>query len=451
MSTQCFQSDLDLGRSGGRKLVGAFDGGAISSNGGVALLAGADQKLRLAERLAACFTDLRVADAIKHTLPDLLRQRLFGLGLGCEDLIDHDTLRHDPALTAVLGKPGGALAGKSTLNRLEHASKIGQDRHHKLDHDGKAIERLFVDLFLEAHGEPRRRIEIDLDATDDPLYGDQEGRHFHGYYDCYCYLPLYIFCGRHLLAAKLRSAANDAADGAVQEVARIVAHIREVWPKTTIVIRADSGFCRDDLMTWCEENGVQYVLGMAGNERLTAQIKPELKAAKRKATRTGQPARVFTDFQYRTRKSWSAERRVIAKAEHTNGSANPRFIVTNMHPAYGAPRFLYETVYCQRGEMENRLKECQGDLFADRTPTPTMRANQLRLWLSSLAYVLMCAVRRIGLAGTKLERATCGTIRLVLLKLGTRVTISVRRVKLAFASRSPAAGLFAIAARRLCT
>jgi len=451
MSTQCIQSDLDLGRSGGRKLVGAFDGGAISSNGGVALLAGADRKLRLAERLAACFTDLRVADAIKHTLPDLLRQRLFGLGLGCEDLIDHDTLRHDPALTAVLGKPGGALAGKSTLNRLEHASKIGQDRHHKLDHDGKAIERLFVDLFLEAHGEPRRRIEIDLDATDDPLYGDQEGRHFHGYYDCYCYLPLYIFCGRHLLAAKLRSAANDAADGAVQEVARIVAHIREVWPKTTIVIRADSGFCRDDLMTWCEENGVQYVLGMAGNERLTAQIKPELKAAKRKATRTGQPARVFTDFQYRTRKSWSAERRVIAKAEHTNGSANPRFIVTNMHPAYGAPRFLYETVYCQRGEMENRLKECQGDLFADRTPTPTMRANQLRLWLSSLAYVLMCAVRRIGLAGTKLERATCGTIRLKLLKLGARVTISVRRVKLAFASRSPAAGLFAIAARRLCT
>lgn len=451
MSTQCIQSDLDLGRSGGRKLVGAFDGGAISSNGGVTLLAGADRKLQLAERLAACFTDLRVVDAIKHTLPDLLRQRLFGLGLGCEDLIDHDTLRHDPALTAVLGKPGGALAGKSTLNRLEHASKIGQDRHHKLDHDGKAIERLFVDLFLEAHVEPRRRIEIDLDATDDPLYGDQEGRHFHGYYDCYCYLPLYIFCGRHLLAAKLRSAANDAADGAVQEVARIVAHIREVWPKTTIVIRADSGFCRDDLMAWCEENGVQYVLGMAGNERLKTQIQPELKAAKRKATRTGQPARVFTDFQYRTRKSWSAERRVIAKAEYTNGSANPRFIVTNVHPAYGAPRFLYETVYCQRGEMENRLKECQGDLFADRTPTPTMRANQLRLWLSSLAYVLMCAVRRIGLAGTKLERATCGTIRLVLLKLGTRVTISVRRVKLAFASSCPAADLFAVAARRLCT
>ena len=451
MPTQCMQPELDLGRSGARKLVGAFDGGAITSNGGVALLAGADGKLRLAERLAACFTDNRVAEAIKHTLPDLLRQRIFGLALGYEDLIDHDVLRFDPALAAVIGKPGGTLAGKSTLNRLEHASKIGRDRHHKLDHDRSAIEQLFVDLFLEAHREPPMRIVIDLDATDDPLYGEQEGRHFHGYYDCYCYLPLYVFCGRHLLAAKLRSSANDAADGAAQEVARIVGHIRQHWPETTIVIRADSGFCRDDLMTWCEENGVSYVLGMAGNERLVARIAPEMKAAARTAKRTGKPARVFADFSWRTRKSWSAERRVIGKAEFTNGGANPRFIVTNVHAAFGSPRFLYETVYCQRGEMENRLKECQGDLFADRTPTPTMRANQLRLWLSSLAYVLMCAVRRIGLAGTELERATCGTIRLVLLKLGARVTISVRRVKLAFASSFPQADVFARAARRLCT
>lgn len=450
MPTECIQAELDLGRSGGRKLVGAFDGGAITSNGGVALLAGADRRLRLAERLAACFTDLRVADVITHALPDLLRQRIFGLALGYEDLIDHDALRHDPALAAVIDRPGGTLAGKSTLNRLEHAGKIGQDRHHKLDHDGPAIERLFVDLFLEAHREPLTRIVIDLDATDDPLYGEQEGRHFHGYYDCYCYLPLYVFCGRHLLAAKLRSSANDAADGATDEIARIVGHIRERWPETNIVVRADSGFCRDDLMAWCESNGVQYVLGLAGNERLVARIAPEMKAAERKAKRTGQPARVFADFQYRTRRSWSAERRVIGKAEHTNGGENPRFIVTNVHPAFGAARFLYETLYCRRGEMENRLKECQGDLFADRTPTPTMRANQLRLWLSSLAYVLMCAVRRIGLAGTKLERATCGTIRLALLKLGARVTISVRRVKLAFASSCPAADVFAMAARRLC-
>jgi len=450
MPTQCSENELDLGRSAGRKLVGAFDGGAITTNGGAVLLAGAERGLRLADRLAACFTDLRAADAVKHTLPDLLRQRIFGIALGYEDLIDHDALRFDPALAAVIDNPGGALAGKSTLNRLEHAGKIGQDRHHKLDHDTAAIERLFGDLFLDAHSKPPTRIVIDLDATDDRLYGEQEGRHFHGYYDCYCYLPLYIFCGRHLLAAKLRSSANDAADGATEEVARIVGHIRERWPRTTIVIRADSGFCRDDLMSWCEENGVQYVLGLAGNERLVSQIASELKAAERKAKRTGQPARVFADFSWRTRKSWSAKRRVIGKAEFTNGSANPRFIVTNVHAAFGSARFLYETVYCQRGEMENRLKECQGDLFADRTPTPTMRANQLRLWLSSLAYVLMCAVRRIGLAGTKLERATCGTIRLALLKIGARVTISVRRVKLAFASSCPQADVFAMAARRLC-
>jgi hypothetical protein len=429
--------------------VGAFDGGAITSNGGVALLAGADRKLGLAERLSVCFTDHRVAEAVTHTLPDLLRQRIFGLALGYEDLIDHDALRFDPALAAVLDKPGGRLAGKSTLNRMEHAAKIGQDRHHKLDHDPAAIERLFVDIFLDAHREPPSRIVLDLDATDDPLYGEQEGRHFHGYYDCYCYLPLYIFCGRHLLAAKLRTSSIDAADGSVEEVARIVAQIRARWPATTIVIRADSGFCRDDLMSWCEANDVQYVLGLAGNSRLVSRIARELRRARLRAKRTGRAERVFAEFQYRTRKSWSATRRVIAKAEWTNGAANPRFIVTNIHAALGSARVLYEDVYCQRGEMENRLKECQGDLFADRTPAPTMRANQLRLWLSSFAYVLMCAVRRIGLAGTKLQAATCGTIRLKLLKIGALVTISVRRVKLAFASACPDREIFALAARRL--
>ncbi len=463
MPTECSQSELDLGRSGGRRLVGAFDGGAITSNGGVVLLAAADRAIGLSRRLARCFTDLRFADAVQHSLPDLLRQRIFGLALGHEDLIDHDALRDDPALAAVLDKPGARLAGKSTLNRMEHASKIGQDRHHKLDHDTAAIERLFVDIFLDAHFEPPSRIVLDLDATDDPLYGEQEGRHFHGYYDCYCYLPLYIFCGRHLLAAKLRTSSIDAADGATEEVARIVTHIREHWPATTIVIRADSGLCRDDLMSWCEANDVRYVLGLAGNERLVAMIAPELRKAKRRAERTGQPARVFADFAYRTRKSWSAKRRVIGKAEHTKrpglasgggaqdnvGEANPRFIVTNVDPVFGAAQFMYERIYCQRGEMENRLKECQGDLFADRTPAPTMRANQLRLWLSSFAYVLMCAVRRIGLAGTRLAAATCGTIRLKLLKIGALVTISVRRVKLAFASACPEREVFEMAARRL--
>ncbi len=463
MPTECSRNELDLGRSGGRRLVGAFDGGAITSNGGVVLLAATDRAIGLSRRLSHCFTDLRLADAVRHSVPDLLRQRIFGLALGHEDLIDHDALRDDPALAAVLDKPGGRLAGKSTLNRMEHASKIGQDRHHKLDHDTAAIERLFVDIFLDAHSEPPSRIVLDLDATDDPLYGEQEGRHFHGYYDCYCYLPLYIFCGRHLLAAKLRTSSIDAADGATDEVARIVAHIRERWPATTIVVRADSGFCRDDLMTWCEANDVQYVLGLAGNERLVAKIGPEMRTAKRRAERTGQPARVFADFAYRTRKSWSAERRVIGKAEHIMrpglasgggaqdkvGEANPRFIVTNVDPVFGPAQFMYERIYCARGEMENRIKECQTDLFADRTPAPTMRANQLRLWLSSFAYVLMCAVRRIGLAGTKLAAATCGTIRLKLLKIGALVTISVRRVKLAFASACPDREVFEMAARRL--
>ena len=450
MPTQCNQTGMNFGSSGGRRLVGAFDGGAITSNGGVVLLAAADRRIRLGERLAECFTDHRKSERVTHTAVDLLRQRIFGLGLGHEDLIDHDALRHDPALTAALDKPEGTLAGKSTLNRLEHAGKIGQDRHHKLDHDASAIERLFVDTFMEAHREPPVRIVLDLDATDDPLHGEQEGRHFHGYYDCYCYLPLYIFCGRHLLAAKLRSSSVDAADGSVEEVARIVGQIRERWPKTSIVIRADSGFCRNDLMTWCEDNNVKYVLGLAGNSRLNARLAPQMRKAKRKAKRTGQPARVFADFEYRTRKSWSARRRVIGKAEWTRGEANPRFIVTNVHEAFGNARFLYETVYCQRGEMENRLKECQGDLFADRTPAPSMRANQLRLWLSSMAYVLMCAVRHIGLAGTDLERATCGTIRLRLLKIGALVTISVRRVKLAFASACPSREIFMLAQRRLC-
>jgi Transposase DDE domain group 1 len=450
MPTHCNQAEMDFGSAGGRKLVGAFDGGAITSNGGVLLLAAADKRIGLSERLAGCFRDYRNANLVTHETVDLLRQRIFALGLGYEDLIDHDVLRFDPALMAALDRPEDALAGKSTLNRLEHAGKIGRDRHHKLDHDTAAIERLFVNVFLDAHEEPPVRIVLDLDATDDRLFGFQEGRHYHGYYDCYCYLPLYIFCGRHLLAAKLRSSSVDGAHGACAEVARIVGQIRERWPNVSIVIRADSGFCRDELMTWCEENSVKYVLGLAGNSRLHRRILRESRKAKLKSKRTGKPERVFADFEYRTRDSWSAKRRVIGKAEWTQGEANPRFIVTNVDPAFGAAKFLYEHVYCQRGEMENRIKECQADLFADRTPAPTMRANQLRLWLSSFAYVLMCAVRRIGLVGTKLEVATCGTIRLQLLKIGALVTISVRRVKLAFASACPARDVFMLAQRRLC-
>jgi hypothetical protein len=336
---------------------------------------------------------------------------------------------------------------------LEHAPEEGpgftSSRYHKISHDADAIERLFVTLFLEAHATPPRRIILDLDATDDPLHGHQEGRFFHGYYDCYCYLPLYIFCGRHLLSAKLRRSNIDASAGAVVETARIVAQIRSRWPHVQIILRADSGFAREELMAWCEDNGVDYVFGLARNERLVAKIRRQLKAAEREAVATGAPARRFRDFQWSTLDSWSRERRVIGKAEWTKGEANPRFIVTSLDAAQGSAAFLYENLYCARGDMENRIKECQLDLYADRTPATTMRANQLRLWFASFAYVLVCALRRIGLAGTQLAAATCGTIRLKLLKIGAQVTVSVRRVKFALASACALRDIFAAACTRL--
>jgi hypothetical protein len=308
---------------------------------------------------------------------------------------------------------------------------------------------VFVELFLEAHRTRPEEIILDLDATDDPLHGHQEGRFFHGYYDCYCYLPLYITCGRHLLAAKLRRANIDASAGSCEEVARIVAQVRTRWPKVRIIIRADSGFARDELMSWCEENRVDYVLGLARNRRLAASIKRELVEARAEALETKAPARRFKDFMWRTRDSWARERRVIAKAEWTSGKANPRFVVTSLKKRDASARFLYEKLYCARGDMENRIKECQIDMFADRTPASTMRTNQLRLWFASFAYVLMCALRRIGLAGTQLAQATCGTIRQKLLKIGARVTVSVRRVKLALASACPNREVFCIAAQAL--
>jgi Transposase DDE domain group 1 len=306
-----------------------------------------------------------------------------------------------------------------------------------------------VDLFLESQERPPSQIILDLDATDDPVHGEQEGRFFHGYYDCYCYLPLYIFCGRHLLASKLRKASLDAADGALKEVARIVAQIRSRWPNVRILLRADSGFARDDLMAWCEANDVGYVFGLAKNDRLIPEIKDELARAEAESRRTGKPARRFKDFKWRTVRSWSCERRVVAKAEWTKGEANPRFVVTSLKRSECKARYLYEKVYCARGEMENRIKECQLDLYADRTSTETMQANQLRLWFASMAYILLCALRRIGLPQTRFERATCGTIRLKFLKIGALVRISVRRIKIAMASACPSADIWGLAAIRL--
>jgi Transposase DDE domain group 1 len=328
------------------------------------------------------------------------------------------------------------LAGKSTLNRLA-LGRAEPSRYHKISYDAAQIEALFVDLFLDAHSAAPPQITLDLDATDDPLHGHQEGRFFHGYYDNYCYLPLYVFCGRHLLASKLRPANIDASAGSVAEVAWIVARIRQRWPQVRILLRADSGFARDGLMTWCETNGVDFLLGLAKNSRLTEEIKSELAQAAEQSQKTGKPARRFKDFAWQTRDSWGRERRVVAKAEWTEGKANPRFVVTSLAREEHEARHLYEKLYCARGEMENRIKECQLDLYADRTSAQTMRANQLRLWFASMAYVLICALRRIGLKHTQFARASCGTIRLKLLKIGALVRTSVRRIKLAMPSAFP--------------
>jgi len=459
MPTHCTQDSFDFGRVEGRRVVADFSGGTITSNAGALLLAKADAAVGVIDRFAACFGDGRSQGLIEHTVRTMVGQRVFGIALGHEDLVDHDDLRHDPVIATVMGKltprrkDCAALAGKSTLSRLEHAPQEGMafapPRYHKISHDGAAIERTFVDIALGSQSKAPAMMVIDLDATDAPLHGHQDGRFFHGYYDCYCYLPLYVFWGRHLLAAKLRPANIDAAAGSVEEVARIVAQIRARWPKTTIVLRADSGFCRDDLMSWCEANDVHFVLGLARNGRLVAEIATQLAEAQAVHDATGRAARVFKDFTWSTLDSWRAERRVIAKAEWTHGEANPRFIVTSLHADVIDGAELYEQVYCQRGEMENRIKECQLDLYAGRMPTATMRANQLRLWFASMAYVLMCALRRIGLAGTELARATCATIRLKLLKIGAQVVVSARRVRVAMATACPSRAIFAHAHARL--
>ena len=446
MPTQCSTAQFEFARVEGRAVVGSFDGGAVTSDAGGLLLGATDRAIGLLDRFAACFVDRRRGDLIEHAVRTLVGQRVFGIALGYEDLNDHDQLRQDPIMAVLAGKLEARrrhcapVAGRSTLNRLE-LSRPEPTRYHKISHDPSAIERLLVDLFLEAHAKPPAQIVLDLDATDDPIHGHQEGRFFHGYYGGYCYLPLYIFCGRHLLVAKLRRSNIDASAGAKEEVARIVGQIRQHWPRTRILLRADSGFARDDLMNWAEQNRVDFVFGLARNARLVDRISIELAWAEDEADTTGQAARRFAEFRWETLDSWSRKRRVIAKAEWMPGrgekGANPRFIVTSLKPAQVDARTLYERVYCARGDMENRIKECQLDLFADRTSSATMRANQLRLWFAAMAYVLLCALRRIGLPHTQFAEATCGTVRLALLKIGARVTKSVRRIKLAMASAHP--------------
>jgi hypothetical protein len=454
-----YENGLGFEALGKRQVVARLDGGTITSDAGGLLLREVDATLRVLDRLTACFTDQRDPDLIEHSVRELLAQRIFALTLGYEDLNDHDTLRRDPLLATLVGKldptgagrprqrdQGAALAGKSTLNRLE-LTKADKDRYHKIVHDPAKLADLFVELFLDAYKKPPRAITLDLDTTDDTLHGQQEGIHFDAYYDSHCYTPLYIFADGHLLCARLLTSDLDEAPPALEELKRIVPLIRQRWPKTRLIVRGDSAFSREALMAWCEGEGVDYVLGQAKNSRLNALLAPQMAQAKALFEETKQAARVYGSFQYQTLKSWSRERRVVGKAEHLAGGANPRFVVTTLPTA---ARRLYEKRYCARGEAaENRIKEQKLDLFSDRTSCHALKANQLRLWLSSFAYTLLAGLRRLGLRGTALARATCGTIRLRLLKVGAQVVVSVRRVLFRLAGGWPLAGAFRVALQNL--
>jgi len=446
--TECTQSEFEFQAHFSRQVVARFDGGTITTDGGGLLLRETDRRLNLLPRLAECFLDARNPVFVEHSVEQLVSQRVYGLALGYEDLNDHEQLRQDPVMRVLAGKADveeSPLAGKSTLNRLE-LSDGTPSRYKKITFWKNGIDELLVKIFLESYGAAPEEIVLDVDATDFPLHGEQEGRFFHGYYDCYCYLPLYIFCGEQILCARLRQSNSDAAAGSLAEIRRIVEQIRAAWPEVKIVLRGDSGFCRNELMSWCEGNRVDYVFGMARNQRLRRIIGAQMRQATEQWSQTGRPARVFTEFSYQTRKrkkgGWDRERRVVAKAEHIDGKENPRFVVTSLSAEQWAAQALYEDFYCARGEMENRIKE-QLSLFADRVSAETMRADQMRMYFSAMAYVLVSGLRRLGLPGTEMAQAQVSTIRTRLLKIGARVRVSVRRVYLSMATGYPWRSLFA--------
>lgn len=467
METQCTPSQLEFHSLGRREVIGKFDGGSITSDAGGLLLREAEKQTGIISGFAECFEDLRNPEAIEHTVTELVAQRIYGLALGYEDLNDHDDLRRDPLFAVLVGKEdpegekrvraqdrGKATAGKSTLNRLELTPAeptAAELRYKKIFMKPEKIDRLFVDVFLQAHAPAPKEIVLDVDATDDPLHGNQENRFFHGYYMNYCYLPLYIFCGEFLLCARLRPSNIDGSEGTVEELERIVGQIREAWPSVKIIVRGDSGFCRDKIMTWCEAHGIDYVFGLAKNGRLNAIIAEELQRAKEQYEQTKQASRVFKDFRYQTLQSWDQERRVVGKAEHLDKGSNPRFVVTSIEMRQMDAPTLYEQLYCARGDMENRIKEQQLFLFADRTSAGKMRANQLRLYFSSAAYMLMQALRCLGLKDTQMAVAQCNTIRLKLLKVGAQVKITVRKVWVSLAGGYPYADLFYQVFRNLQT
>jgi hypothetical protein len=442
--TECTQSSFGFQGHFSRQVTAQFDGGTISSDAGGLLLRETDRRLNLLPRLAHSFLDGRDPARTQHTVAEMVSQRVYGLALGYEDLNDHEQLRQDPLLKLLAGKEEleEPLAGKSTLNRLELSTGT-PDRYKKITYWKQGLDELLVDVFVEAHTTAPEQIVLDVDTTDVELHGDQEGRFFHGYYDHYCYLPLYIFSGEHLLCARLRQANIDASAGALSEIQRIVEQIRQRWPQVSITLRGDSGFCRDELMSWCEDHQVEFVFGFARNPRLRTRVAEALAEAAGQWEQTQKPARVFRDFLYATVSgSWSQPRRVVAKAEHIDGKENPRYVVTSLKADPWPAQKLYEELYCARGNMENRIKE-QFTLFADRVSAESIRANQLRLYLSAMAYVLICGLRRLGLKTTHLATAQASTIRLRLLKIGALVRVTVRRVWISLPRSYPWPDLFA--------
>ncbi len=440
--TECNQSSFGFEAHFSRQVVARFDGGTISSDGGALLLRETDRRLNLLPRLASCFLDGRDPLLVRHSVQSMVSQRIYGLALGYEDLNDHEQLRQDPLMGVLAGKPNveeEALAGKSTLNRLE-LSDGTPNRYKKITFWKPAVDELLVNLFLESHSQPPEEIILDVDTTDLPLHGQQEDRFFHGYYDCYCYLPLYIFCGEHVLCARLRPSNSEASAGCLAEIERIVMQIRAAWAGVKIIVRADSGFCRNELMSWCESHQVDYVFGLARNKRLRRIIGRQMQEALEQWNQSGKAARIFSEFDYQVKKTkkrgWDRERRVVAKAEHIAGKENPRFIITSLSCERWAAQALYEELYCARGDMENRIKE-QFSLFADRVSAETLRANQLRLYLSVMAYILVSGLRRLGLKATELAQAQVATIRTKLLKIGAQVQVTVRKIWISMASSYP--------------
>lgn len=452
--TECNQDRFEFASTPGtRQIVAEFSGGTITTDAGSVLLKETDEKMNLLSRFSQCFTDRRSPLLIEHTLEQMLRQRVYGLALGYEDLNDHDLLRLDPLLGVMAGKaePGtDLLAGKSTLNRMELGTGT-PSRYKKITFWRDSVDELLVDVFLEAHPVAPSQIVLDIDTTDMALHGNQEDKFYHGYYKHYCYLPLYIFCGDHVLCARLRPSSIGPAVGSRKEVERIVKQVRRRWPEVEIILRGDSGFCADELLTWCENNGVHYVVGVARNQRLEKLIEGPLAEAKQQFEATQQPARVFVEFEHKTLKGmWNKDRRVVAKAEHINGKSNPRFIVTSLDAESWEKQKLYEELYCARGDMENRIKE-QFVLFADRVSVSTMRGNQLRVYLSVIAYTLMNGLRRLGLRATAMATAQVGTIRLKLLKIGALIQVTVRKVWVRMASSYPYQALFSQVLKQLRT